>query len=510
MAKETIEVGLKNKSGLLKCSNPATFRLVREKFSTPNPNYKMRHLRKYVITPIGAFEVGLWHEIEKYVLSLGKPVDIRLSDEFKKQYKPSLKNIVIQPIEGFTYYDYQEFSLNEMLNNGRGIILSSTASGKSVLIGGLCKSINLAEPDARILIVVPNTSLLNQIYYSFLDEFKLPIIERWGDQNIPTFEKPVLVANMQILSSDINYTIEVLKNYNYVIVDEVHRLGEKESFKKVKQIDKETGKILYKKVLEHQLSKIIHNIETPNKWGLTGTLPDNLLSCWNAIGKIGPILYEKSSYDVRKQGTATQVQINVIYMNHSEKVGDPMIQIINDDGTTTEILDTQPTAKYNAERVFLYRSVKRNDIIRKLATKLDGNILILIDNIEHGEILQKVLETQNKIVYFIRGSVDTETRRNMTNHMEKETGIICIAMSQCFSTGVSVKNLHHLILSYVGKSTVKIMQSIGRLMRLHESKDLARIYDLADNTTYSRDHLTTRLKLYKRERLDYKTKKINL
>lgn len=501
MAKETIEVGLKNKSGILKCSNPQTFRLVREKFSTPNPNYKMRHLRKYVITPIGAFEVGLWHEIEKYVLSLGKPVDIRLSNEFKTQYKPSLKNVAIQPIDGFTYYDYQEFSLNEMLGNGRGIILSSTASGKSVLIGGLCKSINLAKPNARILIVVPNTSLLNQIYYSFLDEFKLPIIERWGDQNIPTFEKPVLVANMQILSSDINYTIEVLKNYDYVIVDEVHRVGMKETYKKNKKGEK---------VLEHQLSKIIHNIQTPNKWGLTGTLPDNLLACWNVIGKIGPILYEKSSYEVRKQGTATQVQINVIYMNHSEKVGEPMIQITNDDGTTTEILDTQPTAKYNAERVFLYRSIQRNDIIRKLATKLDGNILILIDNIEHGEILQKVLETPNKIVYFIRGSVDTETRRNMTNHMEKETGIICIAMSQCFSTGVSVKNLHHLILSYVGKSTVKIMQSIGRLMRLHESKDLARIYDLADNTTYSRDHLTARLKLYKREKLDYKTKKINL
>jgi superfamily II DNA or RNA helicase len=105
---------------------------------------------------------------------------------------------------------------------------------------------------------------------------------------------PVLIANMQILSSDIEYTIEQLKDYDYVIVDEVHRVGQRETYKKNKK---------GQKVLEHQLSKIIHNITTPNKWGLSGTLPDKLLACWNIIGKIGPILYEKSSYEVRQQGT---------------------------------------------------------------------------------------------------------------------------------------------------------------------------------------------------------------
>ena len=501
MAKETIEVGLKNKSGILKCSNPQTFRLIREKFSVPNSNYKLRHLRKYMITPIGAFEVGLWNDINSYILSLNKPLDVKLSDEFKAVFQPKLKNVQILHIDGFTYYDYQEHSLKEMLNHGRGIILSSTASGKSVLIGGLCKSLVSNKPNCRILVVVPNTSLLNQLYYSFLDEFNLPIIERWGDSNVPTFKKNVLVANMQILSSDITYTIEQLKEYDYVIVDEVHRVGMRETYKKNKKGEK---------VLEHQLSKIIHNIQTANKWGLTGTLPDKKEACWNIIGKIGPILYEKSSYEVRQQGTATEVQIHVIYCEHSEDVPEPIKVIQNPDGTASEILDTLPHAKYNAERIFLYKNEKRNGIIRKLATKLVGNVLITIDNIEHGEILQKLLESSGKTVYFIRGSVETDIRREMTDHMEKETGIICIAMSQCFSTGVSVKNLHHLIMTIVGKSSVKIMQTIGRLMRLHESKDIAGIYDLADDTEYSAKHLKQRLKLYKKQKLDYKTKRIKL
>ena len=94
--------------------------------------------------------------------------------------------------------------------------------------------------------------------------------------------------------------------------------------------------------------------------------------------------------------------------------------------------------------------------------------------------------------------------------MEKQSGIVCIAMSKCFATGISINNLHWVIFPSIGKSSVKIAQSIGRSVRLHESKDLAKIYDLADDTKYSSDHLKQRLKLYKKQKLDYKTKRIGL
>ena len=504
MEKQTITIELHNKGGLLKCSNALTFRVIREKFSIQNPNYKQRRWapRFYIITPAGAFEIGIWNEIHKFILSLNLPIELKVNDDFQKMFTPKLRNIPVQTIGTFTYHDYQEISIKEFLKTGRGISLLATSAGKSLIIGGLCKSIHMARPDMKILIIVPNISLLGQLYDSFMGEFDLPIIERWGDEHVPTFKMPVLIANTQILSSDLAYTISMLKKYDVVIVDEVHKVGEKE--KKGKNAKGKT-------VLQHQLSKIIHNIDTPNKFGLTGTLPDNIMACWNILGKIGPILYEKSSYEVRQKGTAADVMINILYMEHSEDLDIPVPMVeVDIDGEMVLVEDDHPTAKYLAEKRYLYTCDARNAIIHKLVCKLKGNILILVDNIEQGVLAEAYLQDTGKIIHFIRGSTDTEDRAAIIAAMEMGNDIATVAMSAIFSTGISVKNLHHIIFTGIGKSTVKIMQSIGRGMRLHETKDIARIYDIADNTAYSKRHVLHRIVLYDKEKLDYRTKKITL
>jgi superfamily II DNA or RNA helicase len=488
------------------CPNPHTFRIIREKFSIQNPNYKQRRFapRFYIITPAGAFEVGMWNEIHKFILSLALPIDLKVSKEFQQAFKPRLGNIPILNVGTYTYHDYQLHTIKEFLEHGRGISLLATSAGKSLIVGGLCKSIHAARPDDRTLIIVPNTSLLQQTYTDFMTDYNLPIIERWGDDIVPTYKKPVLVANMQILSSDLDHTVAMLKDYDQVIIDEVHRVGEK---------DKKAKNAKGKQTLKNQLSKIVHNIDTPNKFGLTGTLPDSVMACWNILGKVGPILYEKSSYEIRQKGTAADVLINVIYMEHSEEPEVPMVeqQIEGEpEGVTELVVDTSPAAKYQAEKKFLYKSPKRNAIINKIVRKLDGNILILVDNIEQGEIMIKCLEDTGKKVTFIQGSTDTEDRAAILAILESSTGNVTVAMSQIFSTGISVKNLHHIIFTGIGKSTVKIMQSIGRGMRLHETKDIARIYDLSDNTEYSKRHVLRRIDLYVKEKLEYRTKKIQL
>ena len=94
--------------------------------------------------------------------------------------------------------------------------------------------------------------------------------------------------------------------------------------------------------------------------------------------------------------------------------------------------------------------------------------------------------------------------------MEKNNNIICIAMSQIFSTGISINNLPFVIFSCIGKSLIKISQSIGRSMRLHENKDKSIIYDIADDTEYSFEHLKKRLKIYKDIKIPFEIKKITI
>ena len=142
MAKEKIIVDYRDKNSTIQCS-PHILKLVREKFSVQNPVYMKRRFdpRKYAITPSGAFQIGLWEEIEGYLTSLAIPIEIILTPDFRKQYTPSIYSGELETVEGFTYYDYQEETIRLFLKQGRGIGLIATAGGKTLIIGGLCKNL---------------------------------------------------------------------------------------------------------------------------------------------------------------------------------------------------------------------------------------------------------------------------------------------------------------------------------------------------------------------------------
>jgi superfamily II DNA or RNA helicase len=425
MSAEKIIVDIKNKSGILQCSSPI-LKLIREKFSIKNPSYQSRNFapRLYAITPAGAFQIGLWHEIENYIRSFNIPVDINISEEFMRNYKPNLGISEISTIDGFTYYDYQEDTLREFIKNGRGIGLLATGAGKSSVAGGLCKTFLDNFPNYKILIIVPNVSLLNQLYYSFIDEFNIESVTRWGDSKLPDLTKNIVIANNQILISDIKYTLSVVQDFDVVIVDEVHTINEK----------------------KNKISKVIHNIHTPKKFGLTGTLPDSILASWNVIGKIGPILYEKTSYELRKQSTISEVKIKVILCKH---VNAPVFP-----------RGINPTDAYNAEFNYVINHVPRNDTIVKIATRLEGNTLIVVDRRDYIDVLTIALQNSGKKVLVITGDTSTDERTLIQNTMDEEDNIICLAMSKCFSTGISINNLHYAIFAYMGKGGVKTVQTI--------------------------------------------------
>jgi len=475
---ETITVDFEKKSGRIHCS-PHLLKSIRLKFSIENPVYQARRFesRKYVITPSGAFEVGLWDDINRYLLSLQIPLNIVLTDAFKAQHRPPMEKMEIQHIDGFDYYDYQEITIKEFIQNGRGISILATGAGKALCIAGLCKTLLYYKPNSRILIIVPNVGLLNQLWDSFNTEFNMgQYVERWGDNNLPSWKSNILIANTQILVSDINFTLSKVYKYDAVVVDEVHRLGEK----------------------KNQINKVIHNMVTPHRFGLTGTLPNNLLAAWNAIGKIGRILYEKSSYDIRQQGNISQVLAQVVYCVHSSKPAKP------------DPDDVRPNAAYEMEVDHIMSHPARNKIICKVIRNLTGNVLVLVDRIAYGQRLYDLLNDGSKQVFFISGDTDTTERTRIQKLMESHDDVVCVAMTTIFSTGISIKNLHSAIFTYIGKSNVKIVQSIGRTLRKHASKDRAIIIDVADSLRYSRKHLKERIKLYDEQQISYKMKTVNI
>jgi superfamily II DNA or RNA helicase len=72
-----------------------------------------------------------------------------------------------------------------------------------------------------------------------------------------------------------------------------------------------------------------------------------------------------------------------------------------------------------------------------------------------------------------------------------------------FSTGINIKSLRYLILASPFKSKIRVLQSIGRTLRLHADKvNGAIVFDPCDNTKYLREHSDIRMKHYAKENFD--------
>ena len=131
---------------------------------------------------------------------------------------------------------------------------------------------------------------------------------------------------------------------------------------------------------------------------------------------------------------------------------------------------------------------------------LKTNTLMLFDRIDIGTNLYEYAKElySGKSVFYIDGSVDVHKREEIRAKFEESDGNLLIAQNAVMSTGVNIKRLSNLVFLTSSKSFSRTIQSIGRTLRLHESKDKAHLIDLSWNTKYSQKHLEERLKIYKK------------
>jgi superfamily II DNA or RNA helicase len=456
---------------------------IREKMSVANKNAV--HVERvtgrsvtriYSITPTGRFDIGLFKDIKNVIKGLGAPVKYEYSDAFLDTCLPQFPDFEADlPDLGLVPYDYQTHSVKRMLKFGRGCILVGTGGGKTFIMSLLTKAVMNNEPNKRFLVIVPTLQLVEQTHQDFLDYGYDPsMISKWSGKN-PFQNTQIIVASASILQSK-SSDLKFLSKIDVLMVDEVHILKKSNS-----------------------INKIIDKIPAVNRFGFTGTMPEEPEDVWNVIGKIGPILFEKDSKELRDGKFITEAKIDVIKVDYNM---DSLTELHNR-------LD-QHERKYQSELEFVMEHEYRNTLVTNLAKVSRGNTLVMVDRIAHGEILTEMLKKacSAKQIYFIQGSVGVDDREVVREIMEGDTNVICVAISKIFSTGINIKNIHNIIFATPGKAKVKLIQSIGRGLRLHESKTLLRVFDFADNLHYSNKHLMARVKLYISEKLNYEIRTI--
>ena len=374
--------------------------------------------------------------------------------------------------------DYQIEAFKFALEHDRGMILSPTASGKSLIIYMLCRHyMNMI--DNNILIIVPTTSLVEQLYKDFKDygfDVERNVSRKYHGYDID-LDKRITISTWQSLYK---MPKKFFEDYGAVIGDEAH---------------------LFKAV---SLTKIMTKLtDCKYRIGLTGTLDDSKthkLVLQGLFGMVNKVVSTSELIDSKQLAQLKVICLNLKYPeNESKKVKD---------------------VKYFEELEYITSSKPRNKYIRNLALALKGNTLLLFQLVEkHGEILFNLIKEkadQKRKVFFVFGGTDTDDREQIRAITEREDDAIIVASYGTFSTGINIRNLHNIVFSSPTKSPIRVLQSIGRGLRVGDKKDTATVYDISDNLSYkgkdnfTLNHFKERVNIYNREGFNYEIHTINL
>jgi superfamily II DNA or RNA helicase len=168
----------------------------------------------------------------------------------------------------------------------------------------------------------------------------------------------------------------------------------------------------------------------------------------------------------------------------------------------------------------LVTNYKRNKFIRNLALATTGNTLVLFQYVEkHGiPLYEKIAEkaAEGRKVFVVHGGTETEDREAIRHIVEKEKDAIIVASYGTFSTGINIRNLHNIVFASPSKSLIRVLQSIGRGLRKSDTKDEAKLFDIADDFSYKSwrnhtlNHFVERVKIYTAEKFNYKIVEVDI
>ena len=360
---------------------------------------------------------------------------------------------------------YQIKGVYDALRNHRKLLISPTASGKSLMIYSITRY--YVERGEKILIVVPTTSLVEQMYKDFMDyswDVKKYCHRIYSGRDKNTNLAVTITTWQSIYKLEKKY----FDQFNTVIGDEAH--------------------LFKSKSLVSIMTKLL---DCKHRFGFTGTLDGTQTHKWVLEGLFGPSYKIIRTDELMKKGYLSKLNIKVLTLKH-------------------------PARKFNTyedEIQYLITHTQRNNFIKNLALDQKGNTLILYTRVEsHGlplfELINKSKE-ENRKCFFVHGGVDTEDREEVRTITEKEDNAIIIASYGTFSTGINIRNLHNVIFASPNKSKIRNLQSIGRVLRKGDNKVKATLFDIADDITYGSsknytlNHMMERVKIYNEENFNY-------
>ena len=377
--------------------------------------------------------------------------------------------------------DYQMDAFVHAIRSKRRIVLSPTGSGKSLLLYLVCNY--LLKQGKRGLLIVPRSALVEQMYSDFEDysvkngKDMDKYCHRVYSGKDKVSEKPIVISTWQSLQ---RLPKEYFQQFDYVICDEVHQAQAK------------------------ALTDIVGKCSKANyRLGVTGTLSGAKSHEWQLIGLFGQVYKATTSAELMKKKQLAELTIKCLILKYSD-----------------EECQYMKSASYQDEIKYIISNPARNTFVTNLAISMEGNTLLLFNYVEtHGAILYDMIKSKAKEgrkVFFIHGGTNVEDREQIRRIVETERDAIIVGSVGVLSTGTNIVALDNVIFSSPSKSKIRNLQSIGRGLRVSDTKKSATLYDIADDFSwkskenFTLKHFFERVKTYNEEKFKFKIYKISM
>ena len=359
----------------------------------------------------------------------------------------------------------------DALNNFFGDITCTqelpTSAGKTLITAAMS---NFIEPYGKSIVIVPNKGLVGQTEEDYKN-LGLDVGVYFGDRK--ELGHTHTICTWQILnaldrkhknwvSEEEQPLLDLMAGTICVIVDECH--GAKA------------------KALKNLLSGPLSNV--PIRWGLTGTIPKEKFDADIIRCMLGEVIFSIQPKELQDKGLMADCDINIIQVKDNMKFSD-----------------------YHSEYKYLVTDPDRLEWLAKLIkTKIKDNTLILVKNIKTGQLLNELIPGS----VFVSGITKVSDRKETYDNIAVSDENIIIATYGVAAVGINVPRIFNLILFEPGKSFIRVIQSIGRGLRLAKDKNHVMIWDIASKCKYSNKHLNERKKYYKEKEYPFTIEKVDI
>lgn len=362
----------------------------------------------------------------------GSGADYVIDDKRRRPAQKQINHVLRESFPAMRYY--QRAMSRIAMENGRGICVAPTGTGKTLTIARM-----IWEMGVKVLVVTPNKAITVNMVDTLTKHFGKGKVTKLSTKAKKTTE--INVCNIQAL---VKLDPKLFEDLDMVIIDEFHHAAAE----------------TYQEVNEKHLKNCYYRI------GMTATNFRNDGSDLSLEAVLSEVLYEYTIAQAIGDGFLVKPEFEIIETffegrsNYQDEYKDGIVE--NDE---------------------------RNQVIADIA-KFHANDsgIILVQHVDHGERLLKLIPGAR----FLHGE-ENDTVRNNTMEDYRKGKFKWIIGTSVIGEGVDLPIAAILVMAGGGKAKSAVMQNVGRVLRPFPGKEMALVYDFTDagegyEPTYIEEH----------------------